>query len=70
MTEQIIGAELVKPAAENGTPGAVLRDTNAARGLPPSTRLNRNSKIEYAMPTAPTKECAACSSTIALTASP
>jgi hypothetical protein len=47
MTEQIIGAVPAKPAAGNGTPGAVPRDTNTARGLPPNTWLNRNSTIEY-----------------------
>ena len=48
MMLQILGAELVNPAAGNGTPGAVPRDTNPAREAPPSTWLNRNSKIEYA----------------------
>jgi hypothetical protein len=47
MTEQIIGAVPAKPAAGNGTPGAVPRDTNTARGLPPNTWLYRNSTIEY-----------------------
>jgi hypothetical protein len=47
MTEQIIGVELVNPAAANGRPGAVTRGTNPARGLPPSTWLNRSSRIEY-----------------------
>jgi hypothetical protein len=46
--EQSIGAELVNPAAGNGTPGAVTLDINAARGLPSTTWLNRSLKIEYA----------------------
>jgi hypothetical protein len=48
MTEQSIGAELAKPAAGKGTPGAVPRDTNTARVLPPNTRLNCNSTVKYA----------------------
>jgi len=47
MTEQIVGAESANPAAGNGTPGAVSLDTNAARRLPPSTLLDRSSKIEF-----------------------
>ena len=37
---------MAKPAAGNGTPGSVSLDNNAARGLPFSTRLICNSKIE------------------------
>jgi len=48
MTEQIMGAVLAKPAAGKGTLGAVPRDTDTARGLPPNTWLNCNSTLEYA----------------------